>query len=567
MPNWKRRTRDAWRVLQGKQLKYTAIHTPAALNETPLESLPTRDEQLLDACLGGIDGEPLASIDMIGSQSLELAVAVGCRCQLGCKTQIVNLPPNLQPARMEAMLRVLEASQRLTLSSEDPIAFLQSRSHTTKTILVLNVDLAPTELRKWLKLASQSGYNSVIGRHYDVSHHDTMDVVHEYPHVRGEESLWRIDLSTSNAKTPVHRLPLDQRLAEGPGSATTVRTLPGRRLVSIIVPAYEARPFIEQAMHDVARQTHKNWELIVVEDASPNSVHDLVDKFRSSVPENNVVFHRKAANSGASATRNVAIGLANGDTIAFLDADDRWLPIHLARKIEQLEHQQADIVYSAVDVFDDATGDSLYSWGPDEYEQNNFPQSLFIRNFIQPSAVVMRRSVLEDVGLFDENVYLVEDYDFWLRSVRKHKMFVFDRKITSRYRRNHVTASTTGRMVMCYDGVARVAYRNADLIDDRELRKHVISKHLITAGLGHLGHRPSKHNLCNPATGHELIELAREMDPDNRRASRWSRATKLVLRSGTLPLFRKIFRQQFKWYSQKPMRFEFEKAAASIASR
>lgn len=562
MANWNRRSRDAWRVLRGRQPKYAAVHTPVAQVEIESVSLAKRDELLLDGCLGGIDGEPLARIDMIGSQSLELAVAVGCRCQLGCQTVIVNQPGELQPAAIAAMVQVLEATQRLTLRSLDAVAFLQGRLHSDKAILVLNIEVTSTELQDWLKLAANSGYHSVIGTCYDVSHLDTMNLVHEYPNAQGEEDLWRIDLATSEAKPTLLRFPNKCQLTESDVITTRTTTLLNSSLASIIIPAYEARPFIEHALRDVARQTYKNWELIIVEDASLDSVQDLIDEFRVSMPENNVLFHRKATNTGASATRNVAIGLARGEYVAFLDADDRWLPIHLERKIKKLEFQQADIAYSAVDMFDDGTGKSLYSWGPDAYEQNNFPESLFIRNFIQPSGVVMRRSVLEDVGVFDESIFLVEDYDFWLRAVRKHKQFVFDPKITSRYRKNHASASTTGRMVMCYDGIARVAYRNGDLIHNPELRKSVISKHLITAGLGHLGYRPTKQNLCNPAAGYELIELACEMDPDNWRASRWSRVSKLLLSSGTLPLFREVFRQQFKRYCQSPMRIEFQKKVA-----
>jgi GT2 family glycosyltransferase len=166
---------------------------------------------------------------------------------------------------------------------------------------------------------------------------------------------------------------------------------------------------------------------------------------------------------------------------------------------------------------------------------------------------MIRQSVVEDVGLFDESIFLVEDYDYWLRSVRLGKTFVYDPKVTTRYRKNHASASTTGRMVLCYDGVARVAFKNRDLLNDVDFRNHVITKHLVTAALGHLGYAQSSHNRCSPKIGYDLLKLACTIDDSKWDAKIWTKRAWLAMSSGTIPAVRGIFRKQYRTVRHIPV--------------
>ena len=322
-------------------------------------------------------------------------------------------------------------------------------------------------------------------------------------------------------------------------------------LVSIIVPAYQARPYLGEALDDVASQSYRNWELVVVEDGSPDSVAEVVEAFRARCSQA-VRYHRQPHNQGPSVARNVAIELAQGDMFAFLDADDRWLPDHLERKVTMLEAQAADVAYGTVELFDDETGDALSTWGPSPEDLASFPLSLFTRCFIQPSGVVVQRGVVERVGPFDSSLSFAEDLDFWIRAVRAGQRFAYDPKITSRYRKNHDAAATTGRLVLTCDGVARVVFKHADLIEDPYVRRQFVTRHLVTAGLGHLAYRPTARNRLDPAVGRALLSQAVAVDPLASGARRWAGLATTAAQAGASPLLRWVFRKGYRRLNRRP---------------
>jgi glycosyltransferase involved in cell wall biosynthesis len=549
--------RDAWRILQGKPLKYTASASPVLPAVSPL--LPALSNADIAFFSNAIDSTKLSEGDLlvIGGRDPRVVAALTC---LKTKNQQLKILPGWNAKSMDAsiasMLPVWELAEGVQCCHDNAKQYLMNISKKPPFLIVVNDAMTTNELSNLLDLASKIGVKDVIGSGYGIREHETMRTIHQYRSVEAADTLWKISLQDGKIS--------DQSAGKvvTPQTTTAPANTSDLDLVSIIVPTYDSRKYIGEALDDVALQTHRNWELIVVEDASPESVLDFIQAFQRRVPNNRVVFHRKATNSGASSTRNVAMTLAKGKFIAFLDSDDRWLPNHLKRKIEFLNDTPADIAYSAVDMFDHDTGRSLYDWGPDQQELEFFPDSLFIRNFIQPSGVVLRRDVIDDIGNFDESIFLVEDYDLWLRAIRSGKKFVYDPSITTRYRKNHAGASTTGRMVLCYDGVARVAMRNGDLLKDEHLRKYLLSRHLVTAGLGHLGHRKSSQNRCDPRIGHELIQAACELDESLWNARYWSNFAKFAARSGTTLLFRELFRKQFKKCCQSQVRLRSFRQAA-----
>jgi glycosyltransferase involved in cell wall biosynthesis len=277
-------------------------------------------------------------------------------------------------------------------------------------------------------------------------------------------------------------------------------------LVSIIIPAYNVRRFIGLALDDIANQTYDHWELIVVEDGSRESCEDIIQQFRGTHPQRRVVYHYKPKNTGVSSTRNLAISLARGEFIAFFDGDDRWQPQHLQRKVQYLCDKNADLAYSRVEMFDSETDRVLCVWGARRTDLDSFPESMFRGPYLQPSGVVIRHSLARDVGPFDENLSFCEDYDFFLRALNAGKQFVFDEIVTSRYRKNHDSAATTGRLVLCYEGTARVTHRYLDCpLGDRQRKTRLIAKNYLKAGCGHMAFLPSTNNGCQPKKGPELL--------------------------------------------------------------
>ncbi len=218
--------------------------------------------------------------------------------------------------------------------------------------------------------------------------------------------------------------------------------MPG--LVSVIIPTKNGERFIGAALESIGRQTYTNWEVIIIEDGSKGLTETIVRRFASLHPNNHVHYQRSPVSQGAAFTRNAAFTLASGEWIAFLDCDDRWLPDHLDACVHKLNETGEDIAYSAAIMCEDGTDHVLSAWGPTHGEIVDFPQSLFGRSFVTPSATVVRRDVIGDVGNWNTNCRYCEDAEFFLRAAQIGKKFRYIGGVHCLYRKNHEGATTQG---------------------------------------------------------------------------------------------------------------------------
>ncbi len=196
--------------------------------------------------------------------------------------------------------------------------------------------------------------------------------------------------------------------------------------VSVVIPAYNAGRYLAQAVRSVQEQQVQAAEIIVIDDGS---VDDTAAVVRGM---GNTVHGIYQANAGVSAARNAGIAAARGEFIAFLDADDEWLPEKVARQMQVFE-VYPDVALVACDRTDvDARGAVL---SPSLFENKGLreqfaqlsgaplPQALaqIVRiNFIPTSSVVVRKSALDDVGLFDQGIRYGEDLELWARIAARY---------------------------------------------------------------------------------------------------------------------------------------------------
>lgn len=128
-------------------------------------------------------------------------------------------------------------------------------------------------------------------------------------------------------------------------------------LVSIIVPVYNAAPYIAKTIEMVRQQTYDNWELILVNDDSKDNSLQEIDKalaaYESYRGRGTIRVINKECNEGAAKARNTGLSVATGRYIAFLDADDVWLPDKLSKELAFMEERQAGFVFSAYEFGDE----------------------------------------------------------------------------------------------------------------------------------------------------------------------------------------------------------------------
>ncbi len=179
---------------------------------------------------------------------------------------------------------------------------------------------------------------------------------------------------------------------------------------SVVIPAYNASSFITDCIESVIRQTDADFEIIVVNDGSTDDTACAVLELSDSRLK---LINR--SNGGLAAARNTGVSVARGELVAFLDADDRWLPDKLAahRQVYS-DYPETSVTYDWA-TFIDAEGNQtgLYM---SQRKKEVTHQDLMIKNYLgNGSTSIVRRSVLEESGGFDEKLPRLVDRELWVR--------------------------------------------------------------------------------------------------------------------------------------------------------
>lgn len=178
-------------------------------------------------------------------------------------------------------------------------------------------------------------------------------------------------------------------------------------LVSVIMPAYNAEKYIEQAIRSVQKQTVRSWELIVVDDCSTDKTAEQIR--RLAAEDMRIIPVYSETNHGAAESRNIALRQCRGEFVALLDADDVWHPQKLERELERARETDADLVYSSYAMIDEQ-GTRCFS--DFIVEESTDLQSMLNCNTIGCSTVLMKAKVLEKRPFVTD--FYHEDYVMWL---------------------------------------------------------------------------------------------------------------------------------------------------------
>ena len=226
------------------------------------------------------------------------------------------------------------------------------------------------------------------------------------------------------------------------GGAGQNQTAGGTPRVSVIMPAYNVAPYIGDALRSVFAQTFRDFEVVVVNDGSPDT--DDLERVLADYRER--VVYLKQENRGVSAARNAGIRAARAPFVAHLDPDDLWEPEYLASQLEVLERNPTiDVLYPDALIFGDSpeAGLRFMDWCPSNGEVT--VESLFAERCHVMCSVTARRGALLRTGLFDEALRCSEDFDLWLRVLKSGGRIAYNRRVLARYRRR-ATSHTTVMM-------------------------------------------------------------------------------------------------------------------------
>lgn len=205
-------------------------------------------------------------------------------------------------------------------------------------------------------------------------------------------------------------------------------------LVSIIMPSYNTASFIAESVQSVLAQSYKDWELIIVDDCSPDNTDDVVKPYLS---DERIRYLKNEKNSGAAVSRNRALREAKGKWIAFLDSDDLWMPEKLQKQVRFMEkngYHFSYTNYAEIDTEDKRNGISVT--GPKRITKTGF------FNYCWPGCltVMYDRDVVGLIQISD--IKKNNDYAMWLKVCQKADCYLLDEELAL-YRRGRAGSVST----------------------------------------------------------------------------------------------------------------------------
>lgn len=210
-------------------------------------------------------------------------------------------------------------------------------------------------------------------------------------------------------------------------------------LVSIITPMYKGAEFIGATINSVIKQTYKNWEMIIVDDHSPDNGAGIKEVKKFFDPRIRLI--ESPINKGSSGARNIAINLAQGRYLAFLDADDIWHEIFLEEQLKFLKQKNATIVFSSYKRIDEKTEQEIL-------KPFIVPEKVNYKSLLKTCPIFPSTAIYDTIEygkfLFNENMgSLRDDYVYWLTMLKKIDYAYGNKNILVDYRlrKSSVTAN------------------------------------------------------------------------------------------------------------------------------
>ncbi len=188
--------------------------------------------------------------------------------------------------------------------------------------------------------------------------------------------------------------------------------------VNVIIPTHNRASFLGDAIDSVLAQDFRDLELIVVDDGSTDETPQLLESY----PQIHVL---KQERRGVSAARNRGVAAASGHFIAFLDSDDLWLPQKLSTQVEFFRRQPGALACQTEEIW------MRKGLRVNPKKRHKKPSGMIFKPslelcLVSPSAVMIERSLFDDVGGFDETLPACEDYDLWLRIACRFPIYLID---------------------------------------------------------------------------------------------------------------------------------------------
>ena len=180
-------------------------------------------------------------------------------------------------------------------------------------------------------------------------------------------------------------------------------------LVSVLMPYYKKKPFIESSIQSILNQTYQNFEIIVIDDELSDESFEVLKKI--STLDKRIIIIKNKKNQGAGESRNFGIKIASGEYIAFCDCDDLWKKTKLDQQIKFMKNLEIDFCFTAYEVIDDKESKIGFREAQNKLNFNNLIKSCDIGL----STVILKKKLFSNSNYRFANLKTKEDYVLWLK--------------------------------------------------------------------------------------------------------------------------------------------------------
>lgn len=249
-------------------------------------------------------------------------------------------------------------------------------------------------------------------------------------------------------------------------------------LVSIVTPVYNGEQYILETIESALAQTYKNIELIIINDGSTDNSAAIIKPFL----KDSRVIYIEQKNTGVAAARNAAIKHAQGKYVGFLDQDDLWLNNKLEIQIAALEQDESIALVHSKQSFIDSHGNVIqYDWitGASGY----CFEDMFKKNRIAVLTVLIRKSIFDEIGLFNEQLSGADDYEMWLRVILKYPVKYIDQSLVFyRFHDSNISKNSFKMTILEHKVITTIIFEHPEAYD-------LVGKKAVRARLYELNHQ------------------------------------------------------------------------------
>lgn len=207
--------------------------------------------------------------------------------------------------------------------------------------------------------------------------------------------------------------------------------------ISVLMPVFNAKPYLSDAIKSILDQTYVDFELILLDDCSTDGSEDVIKSFK----DNRIVYHKNEINAGLANNLNTGLKMAKGEFIARMDADDISLSNRFKTQIDFLKsNSEIDLCSCAVQMF----GDDDKIWIRDSHPEQVKITMMFYSAVLHPTCVFRKEVFIKHKLFYDQQSFPAEDYDLWSRAIFYCKMVNLS-EVMYLYRRhlNQITSTNT----------------------------------------------------------------------------------------------------------------------------